>query len=289
MAIFVKLLLRKNYLLLLLTEKHIKQFAAFYLGCFLLTYAWFAYHGLLFSSVKPVFFLNKLDITHNIFMLTNLQHLLLQHNWLRILLDTCFLLLPLFLTYACIKNKNWQRIIAFVTAAFAIVYCSFLSTMSFVSVENYLACMFIPFIFCSRSVKGFYFSMHTVRLLFIIFFFSAALWKIRTGAVFNMEEMSAILFRQHASYLAIGNRNWYSKLITFFINNQLLSYCFYLFAVVVEFVFIAGLFTKKFDKYLIVAFLLFAVFDYLLMGINYFTWLPFMACFYFSRQQLKNI
>jgi hypothetical protein len=273
---------------LLLTEKHIKQFAAFYIGCFLLTYAWLAYHGLLFSSVKPVFFFNKLDVTHNIFMLTNLQHLLLQYAWLRFIFDTCFLLLPVILTYASFKNKSWRRLVAIVTILFTIVYCSFLSTVSFVSVENYLAWMLIPFIFYIQSVSRFYFLMQIVRLLFIIFFFSAALWKIRTGAVFNFEEMSAILFRQHASYLAIGNDDWYSKLIIYIINHKTLSYCFYLFAVIAEFIFITGLFTKKFDKYLIVAFLLFALSDYVLMGINYFTWLPFMGCFYFSRHQFKN-
>jgi hypothetical protein len=273
---------------LLLTEKHIKQFAVFYLGCFLVIYAWFAYHGLLFSGVKPVFFLNKLDVTHNIFMLTNLQHFLLQNSWLRIFFDTCYLLLPVLLTYACIKNKNWRRGIAAITGLFAIVYSSFLSTMSFVSVENYLAWMLVPFVFYTRSEKGFYFAMHMVRLLFAIFFFSAALWKIRTAAVFNMEEMSAILFRQHASYLAIGNNDWYSKLITYLVNHQQLSYCFYLFAVIAEFVFIAAFFSKKFDKYLIISFLLFALFDYLLMNINYFSWLPFMGCFYFSKYQLRN-
>lgn len=274
---------------MLLTEKHIKQFAVFYLCCFLLTYIWFAYHGLLFSGVSPVFFLNKLDITHNIFMLSNLQHFLLQNGWLRIIFDACYLLLPIILTYACIENKNWRSSIAVVTGLFAIIYCSFLSTMSFVSAENYLAWMLVPFIFYGRSVKNFYFSIQIIRLLFTLFFFSAALWKLRTAAVFNIEEMSAILFRQHASYLAIGNNDWYSQLIRYLINNEVLSYCFYLFAVIAEFVFIAAFFTRKFDRYLIVSFLLFAIFDYLLMNINYFSWLPFMGCFYLSRHEVKNM
>lgn len=260
----------------------------FYLGCFLVLYAWFAYHGLLFYCIKPVFFLNKLDVTHNIFMLSNLQHMLMKNTWLQLFFDACFIILPLLLTYSCVKEYKWRSFIAVITGLFTIVYCSFLSTMSFVSVENYLAWMFVPFIFYPRSVKGFYFTMHMVRLLFAIFFFSAALWKLRTGAVFNLEEMSAILFRQHASYLTIGISNWYNNLMQFLISNPGFSYYFYLFAVVAEFVFIAAFFTRRFDKYLIISFLLFAVFDYLLMNINYFTWLPFMGCFYFSRFMLNN-
>ncbi len=278
----------KNYLFLLLTEKHIKQFAIFYCSCFLLCYAWFAYHGLLFSSINPVFFLNRLDITHNLFMVTNLHHYLLQNSWLRISFDLLYFLLPLCLVYCVIKNRKVQSLLAIAIVFFNIVYNSFFSTMSFVSVENFTAWMIVPLVFYARTPKGFYYIMHICRLLFIIIFFSAALWKVRAGGLFNVEEMSAILFKQHASYLVIENNGWYSQFISYLINHYILSYCLYLFAFIAEFIFIIGLFTKKFDKYLIAAFCLFALVDYLLMGINYFTWLPFMGCFYFSKYQIQD-
>jgi len=235
-----------------------------------------------------VFFLNRLDISHNILMLTNLQHLLIGNKWLRICFDLLYLILPVLLVYSIVKRKNYVRILAVCTAVFSVVYASFFSSMSFVSVEIFIAWMIIPLIFYARAVTGFYYLMHCARIIFIIIFLSAAVWKIRAGGIFNMEEMSAVLLRQHATYIASNSSTWFSRLITYLINHTILSYCFYLFAFIAELIFALGLFTKKFDKYLILAFCLFAIFDYLLMGINYFTWLPFMGCLYFSKYTIDD-
>lgn len=278
----------KNYLSLLLTDKHFKQFAIFYIIIFILIYTWFIYHGFLFSLTNPVFFLNRLDVTHNLFMLTNLQHYLMRNEWLRICFDVIYLLLPFILVYTTLKNKKIQIVFAILTVLFNVLYNSFFSTMSVISIENFGAWMFVPLVFLARTPKGFYYALHICRLLFIVFFISAGLWKIRAGGIFNIEEMSAILFRQHSSYLVIGKDDWYSSFITYLINHEVLSYSLYLFATVTEIIFMIGFFTKKFDNYLILLFCLFAIFDYLFMGINYFTWLPFMGCFYFSKYQLKD-
>ncbi len=273
---------------MLLTDKHIKQFAVYYLTCFILCYSWYFYHGLLFSSINPVFFLNRLDVSHNIIMLTNLQNFLIQNRFVRIIFDLLFLLLPVVLVYAVVKNKKGVRVIAIATCIFSIIYSSLFCAMSFVSVEVFVAAMLVPIIFCTISVKGFYYRIHCIRIIFILMFFSSALWKIRAGGIFNTEEMSAILLRQHSSYLASNSSGWFSNMITFLISNSAFAYCLYLSAFVAEFIFIIGLFTRRFDKYLIISFCLFAVFDYLLMGINYFTWLPFLGCLYFSKYSIAK-
>jgi hypothetical protein len=272
----------------LLTNTHTKQFAVYYLICFLLCYAWFFYNGLLFSSINPVFFLNRLDVTQNIMMLTNLQHLLIENRWLRIFFDLIYLVLPVLLVYTSVKNKKGQRLLALCTAFFNIFYCIFLCAVSFISVEVFAAWMIVPLIFYHRTTKGFYYLLQCVRLFFIIAFFSAAIWKIRAGGIFNTEEMSAILLRQHASYLISNSNRWFSQLISYLINHPLLSYCLYLLAFMAEFAFIVGFFTKKFDKYLILLFGAFVLFNYFLMGINYFMWLPFLGSLYFSKYNYSN-
>ena len=221
-------------------------------------------------------------------MLSNLQHAIIQYHWLQIYMDIIYLLLPAALLYSVYKNKKLQPFLAIITALFNMVYTSFFSTISFVSIENFTAWMFVPLIFIFRSPKGFHYLLHTCRLVFITAFFSAALWKIRGGGIFNIEEMSAILFRQHAGYLSLNNVSWYSNFITFLISNQAISFTLYVFAFIAELIFVIGYFTTKWDKYLIFSFCLFALFDYLLMGINYFTWLPFMGCFYFSRYKINE-
>ncbi len=251
-------------------------------------YAWYFFHSLLFSSINPVFFLNRLDVTHNIIMLTNFQNFLIQSRLVRIIFDLLYLLLPVLLVYTVVKNKKGIGIIAAATCIFSIVYASLFCSMSFVSVEVFVAAMLVPIIFCTVSVKGFYYRMHCIRIIFILMFFSSALWKIRAGGIFNTEEMSAILLRQHSSYLVSNSNDWFGNMITYLINHAAIAYSLYLFAFIAEFIFVIGLFTRRFDKYLIISFCLFSVFDYLLMGINYFTWLPFLGCLYFSKYSIAD-
>lgn len=100
--------------------------------------------------------------------------------------------------------------------------------------------------------------------------------------------MSAILLSQHSSLLAGVPNNWYSQLILFLIRHETLSWLLYWAGALAEGVFVLAFFSKRFDKWLMLSFFGFVLFDYLLMGINYFTWLPFMGCFYFSRFELPE-
>jgi hypothetical protein len=270
---------------LLLTTKNIQRFAAFYLLCFLLTYAWFWFYGFNFSALQPVYFFNKPDITGNFFMLTGLQQQLVKHQWVRGLFDTVYLLLPCLLVFCCYAKSRLQSLIAVTTSVFSMIYGYFFTMMCFGSIEGFVAWMLIPLLFISRSAKTFYYLMHGLRILFILFFFSAALWKIRLGGIFNPDQFSGVLVYQHANLLAEHPQGWFAGIISFLINHPAWSYSLYLIAFLLEFVFAIGLFTSRYDRYLILLFCAFVIADYLLMEIVYFFWLPFMGCFYFSRFQ----
>jgi hypothetical protein len=251
-------------------------------------YAWCTFHGLLFSMVQPVFFLNKPDVTGNLLMISNLQHLLLHSQWLRIGFDASYLLLPCLLVFACFRDSPWQKSLAIATAIFSIIYNYFFSIVSFVSTEVYVAWMLVPLIFMSRSAKGFYYSMHALRAVFLLFFFSTAVWKIRAGGVFNVEQFSGILFSQHLSSLVNAESDLFHSFISWLISNPKMSYAIYLTAFLFEFAFVIGFFTRKLDRFFIVIFCLFIMFDYLLMGINYFSWLPFLGTLYFSLHHRED-
>ena len=268
---------------MLLNKKHIKQFVIFYLLCFLLNYGWLFYNGLLFSSFKPVFFLNRLDFTFNIEMLTNLQHALINSKSLCICFDSIFLLLPFLLAYCSIKEKKWLPLIACSTGVFNIFYTLFLSSMTFITPANFIAWILVPLVFCVTGIKSFYYNLHTIRILFILMFFSAALWKIWGGGVYNSEEMAGILLRQHANLLVSNPASAYAQFIYCLVRHKAFLNCCYLLGFLAEFSFVIGLFTNKYDRFLILLFTSFVLFDYVLMQINLFEWMPFMGCFYFSR------
>lgn len=271
-----------------LTEKHIKQFVIFYLSCFLINYTWFWLNGLLFTTIHPVFFLNYLDFTRNVLMLTNIQHFLIDHYSLRVCFDGLYLLLPITLTIAVINDYKGKTVMAFCCIAFTILYSIFFTSISYISIEGYISWILIPLVFSARTVSGFYYYLHTVRIIFILIIVSAAVAKIRSLAIFNVEQMSGILLYQHNTYLVSNRDDWFTKCIYYLVQHKTISYLFFLLATLVEISFAVGLFTRKFDRFLIISFCVFLIFDFFLMRINYFTWLVFMGCFYFSVFQLPG-
>lgn len=270
-----------------LNYKHQRQFAHWYIFCFLLWFAWLLLHGLLFTSLNPVFFLNRQDVTLNIIMLTDIQNVLIKYKGIRILFDTVYLLLPLLLVNSIYKRRL-NRILAIATLCFHIVYCLLLSSMSVVSAEIFVAWVAVPVIFYGRTVRGFYFLLHILRIFFLLIFFTAGLWKIRTGAIFNADQMSGVLVGQHASYLTNASVTIYRQMILYLIDHVYLSYFLYFSAFAAELSFGIGFFTRKFDRYLIAIFCLFLICNYIVMGINYFAWLPFLGCLYFSQYSIPE-
>ena len=271
-----------------LSHKHTVQFAVFYAICFYATGAWYISHGLTLSAIRPAFFLNKADITGQLFMWTGIQHRLIESYLYRMIFEIIFYLLPALLAFCYIKRYRVITFLAVFTMLYSLLYCYMFSCMSFISIEPLISWFFIPFLFTGRNIRGFYFRLHALRILFILFFASSAFWKIRSGGLFNPDQMSGILVSQYAAEMAAGEKGFFMGIIHFLINHPFISNLLYWLVAAGEMFFLAGLFSKKFDSILLIILVTFLVFDYYLMEINYFSWLPFAACFYFSRYALPR-
>ncbi|WP_460551307.1 hypothetical protein [Ferruginibacter profundus] len=208
---------------------------------------------------------------------------MIKSSWLQLLFDVVYYVLPLLLLVLSSTKNKWQYPLAIITGLFNLVYALLITSLGMLSVEGFTGWIIIPLIFALRSDKGFYYAMHCLRYVFLLIFFSAGLWKIRGGGIFNAEEMSAILVRQHAPYIIAAPGDWFTRCVYYLSNHNTLSYTLYLSATVAELIFIAGFFTKRFDKILIVAFVLFVLLDFALMRINYFAWSAFLGCLWFSK------
>ncbi len=264
-----------------LNKFHRKKAAYFYIACFLLSYAWLFFNGLLLHQLKPLFFLNRLDVTLNLLFLTGVQKSVIHNHSLRLLLDIIYLLLPLLLFYSI--NRKTQPYVALLNSGYNLVYTLLLSTFSTLSIEGFMGWILLPLLFIIKTERGFYYLLHCLRYIFLMIFFSTGLWKLRAGGVFNLEEMSGILVKQHAAYISQQPFDWFANLIHYLIVHYKISYLLYLFTVLVELSFVVGFFTKKFDKLLILLFLLFVLFDFVLMRINYFSWVAFLLCLWFAK------
>lgn len=270
-------------MILVLNKSHRRKAAYFYFVCFVLSYAWLFFNGLVLHQLKPVFFINRLDISLNILFLTGLQKAVIQNYSLQVLLDILYLLFPLILLFTI--NSKKQVYAAITVCVYNFIYALILSSFSSLSIEGFTGWILLPLLFIFISVKGFYYVLHCLRYIFLIMFFSAGIWKLRAGGVFNIEEMSGILLKQHAAYITQLPNDWFSYWIHFLVIHFKTAYFLYLASTLAELVFVVGFFTKKFDKLLIVLFLLFIIFDFVLMRINYFSWVAFLICLWFAKYE----
>ena len=217
-------------------------------------------------------------------MLTNIGNAILNNYPLQMVLDVLYLVLPIILLVSVTKNYRGQYALALLHVSFNFVYTLLLTIVAPLSIQWFAGWVLIPLIFMFKNVRSFYFALHCMRYIFILIFFSAGLWKIRGGGVFNIEQMSAIFVRQHSGLLLDVAGNWYEEMIRFFIRRLPLSYSIYIAGTIAELLFVIGFFTRKYDRFLIGVVVSFMILDFLLMKINYFSWLAFLGCLWFSNR-----
>jgi hypothetical protein len=168
------------------------------------------------------------------------------------------------------------------------IYAMMITSVSTLSIEGYVSWILLPLMFAFKSEVSFFYMLQTMRYFFLIIFSSAALWKIRAGGIFNIEQMSAILLKQHTSYLLAAPNDWFSRLLKFLISSTKVSWCLYMVATIAELFFVIGFFTKKYDRLLLIIFILFLIFDFFIMRINYMSWFIFTATLWYTKYTLPQ-
>ncbi len=260
-------------------SKYIKHFAFFYCVCFLANCYWYHSNDLMLHQISPTHFINKLDITTNILLATGIPALVVKNSFIQLFIDILYSCLPILFLVSVYKNK-FTKLVSIASFLVNLIYSLLLSIFTFISPEPSLGWVLIPLLFFTVNSNGFAIRLQTLRYLFILFFISAALWKVVSGGILVKEEMSSILIMQHKAILI--STSFYSSFIYYLINNPAISYLIYLLAFFLELSFVIGFFTKKYDKFLLWFLLLFIVADLIVMRINYFGWIGFCGLFYYS-------
>lgn len=119
-----------------------------------------------------------------------------------------------------------------------------------------------------------------LRFYLCFVMFSAALWKIGRGSVFEIEQISRILQNQHLYILSYQPESLFSRSIVWLIEHPNWSWLLLLAGTLLELSFAIGFFTKKYDRYLLVAFVLFFIGDYLLLNLSFVAFLIFGMLFF---------
>ncbi len=239
-------------------------------------------------QLQPSFFYTRMDVFTWLFMQTGLHESLLNNKSGWILFDALFYTAPLayFITY-----KYKVTLSAFIACIMLIINWAYVQCYTLYpsdSIEAHIPWLLFPLAFIPNNKKIFELLFSGLRYFFIFFFFSAAVWKFVQGGIFNINEMSGVLLYQHNQMLTNSPAYWQSQFLYWLIKNPSISFLFYLSAAILELFFVIGFFTKKFDRWLIICFILFLIMDYLIMRIPYIEMLPFLLTLYFSGSTVKE-
>jgi hypothetical protein len=234
----------------------------------IISYRW--WHNMLLYQMDPQFFVNRMDMTTWLLMSTGLHKAFLQHRWLLGAMDVLLLLLPVSYFRLQQKGHRWQYALGWTILLFNFVYFQIYTLYPTTSIEGYIGLMAMPLLFTCRSNQRFFFTYHFLRFLFLYFFASAGFWKLKAGGFFNLEQMSATLLNHHAAYMVTSPDAWLTKLYTWLASNKTIAWGLYAAATVFELSFLIGFFTRRFDKILLILFVIFLCMDWLIMRIPYF-------------------
>ncbi len=243
---------------------------------------------MLLYQLQPILFRTPFDGTAWVLMQTGIHQWLLNNRAGCLFFDAIFYLAPLAYWWLCEKKQLVSPLLfgifwTIFNWVYVLCYVLFPTT----SLEKFLPALLLPILFATRRIASFYYIMHGMRYFFLFFFVSTGLWKLRTGAVFNVEQMSGILLMQHKEFLVASPRHLYSSFLYWLIQNPYISYCVYLTGAIIELIFSIGFFTKKYDKQLFVLLIIFFVADFILMRIPFFEILPLALPFLFSKPILQ--
>jgi len=239
----------------------------------LMIYKWL--NGMFLYQLRPSFFYTREDLVTWLFMRIGIHQWLLNNNAGCILLDILFYSAPLLLLIASRSKKiNFVAALWMLVINWVYVQCYTLYPTN--SIEGYIAWLLFPFLFLFSNGKTFSLLLEGLRYFFLFTMASAGIWKFLQGGIFHLDQMSGVLLYQHKELLTNSPGYWQTNFIWYLIRHTTMSYFLYAAACFIELSFLIGFFTKKYDRYLVTAFLVFLVMDYLIMRIAYFEWLPFV-------------
>jgi hypothetical protein len=266
-----------------LTAKHRKNFTYWFIAIFYLLAMAKWLQGQWLFQVDPFMFTARFDGTTWLLMITGFHLWALKFAWVNYMWDVLFYGFPVIYAFVFLRNNQLAAKLSWIWLVINWLYVQVYTLYPTNSIEGHTAWLFFPLLFATQSLRSFYLVMHGLRYFFLFFFFSAGVWKLAQGGAFDPVQMSAILMEQHKDFLISSPGYWQSKLIYFLIEMPLISFSLYWIGILVELSFIVGFFTRRYDRLLIALFMLFLLFDYLVMRIPYFEVLPYLLTLLYSH------
>ena len=204
------------------------------------------------------------DNSYWLFHLLNIPQFLLSNYYISLSFD-CFYSVLILLVYIR-PNSFIYSALFFVLQS--VYFITFHSAMTHHAHQS-SALPFLAFLLCFKENLSFVFVLRFLRYYVCFIFLSAALWKITRGTFASGGQMEAILRVQHVDYLAQNSETNYGHFIGGLIKQGEWVSLLWPSAILLQFSFIVGFFTRRLDKFLLLFLLAFLIMDYYIMGLNF--------------------
>ncbi|MBS1660697.1 MAG: hypothetical protein JST68_06560, partial [Bacteroidetes bacterium] len=236
-----------------------------YLSFYYIVFFFFWLDHRLLSQYQPVFFNYNRDLTELALIFTGIPRYMIAHPWTFGVADGLALVLPLLVWgYFGRRSRFWVAAgIGF--GLFLALYLLLANLFWQVHHEPFILYVLLAMALSTNRAETFYALMRWGRYYFLYVFVSAAIWKIARGAVFNGDQMSRVLLVHHSDVLSGDCASIQCRVFGYLVGHPALAQCLYLGGVVLELVFVVGLWTRRYDRWLIGAAVLFVVADLLVM------------------------
>jgi hypothetical protein len=242
----------------------------YFLFYYVVMLGFFLDHRLL-SQYQPIFFNYNRDLTELFLIATGLPRWMIAHPASFAIADWAAFLLPLPLLFYVGRNDRFSPIagIAFI-ATFAL-YLLLADIFWQVHDEPFVLLLLLALAWTTNRPRRFYTLLTACRYYFLYIFVSAAIWKLARGAVFNSQEMSRILLLHHTDLLTGPCTSLTCRTYSWLIRHAATSQALYIGSALLEASFLAGFFTRRWDRWLIALAVVFVIADLLVMRIPYWT------------------
>lgn len=222
----------------------------------------YRYHLSLFQIGANPLLYQEVDPTYWLFMSLKLPQLITVR--FPLLFDGLLLL-------ACVCSILWPRQNRSAIAFFALHFIYFV-LYNMLAGHHYintgLLFMSFPFVFSSGRSVAFAFAF--VRLIFCFMMATAALWKIGRGTLFHTEQVAALLLPGHIAYSVSGSGSLRAIATAWLLQHPPMAHLAWVVLIFLEAVFAVGFFTLRYDRLLLLSYLLFVAGGWALFDIyNY--------------------
>ena len=208
---------------------------------------------------QPVLTYVEADNTYWLLHIFNIPQTIMQSKLISLLFD-CVLIASTFLFFL-FPSRSFFCIISIICLwLFQICYGSSAGHR-----YHHIGFLLVPIPFVFRDKMKFYFTWHAVRYWILFLYICAGLYKLHYGGFFNTQNMASYLQNRYGSNLW----PYQSQIIYFLVQHPKLAQLLYQFATLLELSCIVGFFTRKYDRWIALALLLFNLGNLFFMGISF--------------------